>query len=180
MVLVAIGIWYVAVAIVTALFALAVWVIRTRNAKVATTNLEASNGHLLTEKQRALTTRLGQLDIPQSSYLRVVGLFHYEKSQEYLVDKFQLERAETITTIGHLVCGRSLADTTALASAGIEHVIYVTHDNFVLGEIPRVDTEDWFAKLLALGGAAECKLVLKFSNSLELNEVRVGRQAPVT
>lgn len=166
-----IGAWYVAVGLITAIMGLTVYLVRRQKAKVAKSSLETAVGDVLAPSQIELTQNSGFLDLDEGSMLRVVETATYSENLNWLARKYQVERAETIEMDGFVTAGVEWIEDD---SGGEEHeVIYVSHENRVLGRFADVDLPNWYDEILEVGGSARCKLKVKFGPSSNVTSIEV-------
>ena len=163
--------WYLLVGLVGVGIAIAAYVVRKKKAEKARLALTPVEDGSLSQEQAIVATSAGQLQLPQGVELRVVESLRYRENHEWLASRYQVEKAENLEVDGLVLAGTQWIED--LDGGTEKEVLYIVFEDKVLGQLPDVDLADWYDEILAVGGAAKCRLSLTFTGDLNLSSIRV-------
>ena len=170
-VLTAIGAWYIITGLVAIVVSIAVYFYRKKNSERASASLTQAKMGLLTQSQMSTALKAGSLFMPTKKFLRVVETLRYTQNQDWLAQRYQIERPEEIELNAVLLAAVDWVDK--LETSTETEVIYVCVEDRVIGHLADVDLPDIYDSLLQAGGAMSCKAVARFNEARSMTSLKV-------
>lgn len=163
--------WYLLLGLLALVIALGAYWVRKKRAMEARPRLGAASNGLLGPSQIETLNRPGVLSLDPGKSLRVVNTVTYSNNFQWLAEKYQIEREETLEIDGAVVAGVEWRESEE-GSAEVE-VVYVASNDRVIGQLANVDLVEWYDQILEVGGAARCKLRVGFTPRTLVSSIEV-------
>lgn len=171
-ILVALGAWYLLVAITSAIVILAVFLYKSLNAKRASSEISPVEAGVVTPEQSKTIENGGRLQSTSPISLRVVNSSDFAPNHNWLASRLQIEGEEDVEIEGFILASQKLLERDGALVE--QEVLYVGHDDRVLGELPEIDLTTWYDEVLEYGGALRCLLTIHFDSALRVQRIRAS------